>query len=177
MFYDIFKELCATKAISVSKAATDIGLSNSTPTKWKKTGAMPDSSTLTKVSSYFNVPIDFLLGSPQDGADSNMILNVIADAYGISFEEAEHIEQILYKPEWREKCKGLGPMGSFAVYFATQKNKAPTPEDEREIGLDDFTYAFNGEVKDLTESDKQLLLSMARQLNEARKQRDGKKTD
>lgn len=57
------------------------------------------------------------------------------------------------------------------------KEKAPTPEDEREIGFDDFTYAFNGEVKDLTESDKQLLLSMARQLNEARKQRNGQKTD
>lgn len=61
--------------------------------------------------------------------------------------------------------------------LGTEKEKAPTLEDEREIGLDDFTYAFNGEVKELTESDKQLLLSMARQLNEARKQRDGKKTD
>lgn len=58
-----------------------------------------------------------------------------------------------------------------------QKVKAPTLTDEREIGMDDFEYAFNGEVKELTESDKQLLLSMARQLNEARKQRDGKKTD
>lgn len=58
-----------------------------------------------------------------------------------------------------------------------KKETAPTPEGEREIGFDDFTYAFNGEVKELTESDKQLLLSMARQLNEARKQRDGKKAD
>lgn len=62
-------------------------------------------------------------------------------------------------------------------YFIEETEKAPTPEDEREIGLDDFTYAFNGEVRDLTESDKQLLLSMARQLNKARKQRNGKKID
>ncbi len=49
---------------------------------------------------------------------------------------------------------------------------APTPEDER-IDFDDFTYAMQNETKDLTDMDKQLLLSMARQLNDARKQRNG----
>lgn len=61
MFYDRFKELCAQKKISVSRAATDIGLSNSTPTKWKKTGAMPDSTTLSRISNYFNVPLESLV--------------------------------------------------------------------------------------------------------------------
>lgn len=61
MFYDRFKELCEQKKISVSRAATDIGLSNSTPTKWKKTGAMPDSTTLSRISNYFNVPLESLV--------------------------------------------------------------------------------------------------------------------
>lgn len=61
MFYDTFKTLCKRKGISCNKAALEIGLSNATPTKWKKTGAMPDSSTLTKIASYFNVSTDYLL--------------------------------------------------------------------------------------------------------------------
>lgn len=50
--------------------------------------------------------------------------------------------------------------------------KAPTPEGEREITMDDFTYAMQNESKDLTDADKQLLLSMAKQLNDARKKRN-----
>lgn len=63
MFYDTFKRLCETKGISVSRAATEIGLSNSTPTKWKKTGATPDSNTLSKIASYFNITVGYLLGN------------------------------------------------------------------------------------------------------------------
>ena len=51
--------------------------------------------------------------------------------------------------------------------------KAPTPEGERPITFDDFTYAMQNETKELTEMDKQILLSMAKQLNDARKQKNG----
>lgn len=43
-----------------------------------------------------------------------------------------------------------------------QKEKTPTPEGEREIGMDDFTYAFFNESKDLPEDKKKMLLDMAR---------------
>lgn len=58
--------------------------------------------------------------------------------------------------------------------LGTEQNKPPTSQttDER-ITFDDFTYAMQNETKDLTEMDKQLLLSMAKQLNDARKQRNG----
>lgn len=69
MFYDTFKRLCEEKGVSCNKAALEIGLSNATPTKWKKTGATPDSSTLAKVSRYFNVSISYLLGDTNDPAD------------------------------------------------------------------------------------------------------------
>ena len=42
MFYDKFKQLCEYRGSSCNKAASEIGLSNATPTKRKKTGAMPD---------------------------------------------------------------------------------------------------------------------------------------
>lgn len=54
-----------------------------------------------------------------------------------------------------------------------QKEKAPTPEGEREITFDDFTYAMQNESKELTDEDKQILLSLAKQLNDARKKRNG----
>lgn len=41
------------------------------------------------------------------------------------------------------------------------------------VAFDDFTYAMQNETKDLTEMDKQILLSMARQLNDARKRKNG----
>lgn len=54
-----------------------------------------------------------------------------------------------------------------------ETKKAPTQEGEREITFDDFTFAIQNESKDLTEADKQILLSMAKQLNDARKKRNG----
>ena len=53
-----------------------------------------------------------------------------------------------------------------------EAKKAPT-DGEREITFDDFTFAMQNESKDLTEADKQVLLSMAKQLNDARKKKNG----
>ena len=39
-----------------------------------------------------------------------------------------------------------------------EKEKAPTQEGEREIGFDDFTYAFYEESKDLPDEKKKMLL-------------------
>lgn len=61
MFYDIFKELCDKRGVSPSRAAKEIGLSNSIVTKWKKTGATPEGSTLSKISDYFGVSLDGLI--------------------------------------------------------------------------------------------------------------------
>ena len=73
MFYDVFKRLCDEKGISCNRAATEMGLSNATATKWKKTGATPSGDTLSKIAVYFDVSIDDLLGNeekpaaPKDG--------------------------------------------------------------------------------------------------------------
>lgn len=53
-------------------------------------------------------------------------------------------------------------LGVTTDFLLTGKEKAPTPEDEREIGFDDFTYAFFNETKDLSEEKKRMLLDMAR---------------
>ena len=64
-------------------------------------------------------------------------------------------------------------LGVTTDYLLTgEKEKAPT-DGEREITFDDFTYAMQNESKDLTDADKQILLSMAKQLNDARKKKNG----
>ena len=76
-------------------------------------------------------------------------------------------------------------LGVTTDYLLTgEKEKAPT-DGEHEITFDDFTYAMQNESKDLTEADKQILLSMAKQpdkqillsmakqLNYARKKKNG----
>ena len=62
MFYDRFKQLCDSRGVSCNKAALEIGLSNATPTKWKKTGATPVGETLDRIAAYFDVSTDYLLG-------------------------------------------------------------------------------------------------------------------
>lgn len=65
MFYDRFRQLCERKGITCNKAALEIGLSNATPTKWKKTGATPVGETLDKIAAYFGVSTDYLLGKEE----------------------------------------------------------------------------------------------------------------
>ncbi|HIZ42272.1 MAG TPA: helix-turn-helix domain-containing protein [Candidatus Gemmiger excrementigallinarum] len=66
MFYDVYTELCKRKGVSRSRAAADMGLSNSTVTKWKKTGATPSGDTMAKISAYFGVSVDDLLKQEKD---------------------------------------------------------------------------------------------------------------
>ena len=68
MFYDRFRQLCERKGVSCNKAALEIGLSNATPTKWKKTGATPVGDTLDKIAAYFGVTTDYLLGKETKNA-------------------------------------------------------------------------------------------------------------
>ena len=61
MFYDVFEELCQKKGVTPKTATRELGLSNSTASKWKKTGATPRGETLKKVAAYFGVTESYLL--------------------------------------------------------------------------------------------------------------------
>lgn len=57
-------------------------------------------------------------------------------------------------------------------YLLSGKEKAPTQTGEREITMDDFTYAMHNESGDLTDDDKEWLLSMARRIAEDNRKRN-----
>ena len=73
MFYDVYTKLCNQKGVSRSRAAADMGLSNSTVTKWKKTGATPSGETLAKIAAYFNVSVDDLIRQEKDPAPAGKV--------------------------------------------------------------------------------------------------------
>lgn len=73
----------------------------------------------------------------------------------------------------KEISNYLNIMYEWLAFGVGEKEKTPTLDGEREITFDDFTFAMQNESKDLTEADKQILLSMAKQLNDARKKRNG----
>lgn len=65
MFYDRFKALCDQRGISCNKAALEMGLSNATPTAWKKRGLTPKADTLEVIANYFGVSTDYLIGKEE----------------------------------------------------------------------------------------------------------------
>lgn len=88
MFYDIFKQLCDRRGITCNRAAKEIGLSNATPTKWKKTGATPSGDTLQKIADYFCTTTDYLTGRTDDpiNYDDGDFLANIPDSYLKAFD-------------------------------------------------------------------------------------------
>ena len=62
MFYERFIALCNVRGVTPSSVAEAIGISNANATYWKK-GSMPSSKNLQKLADYFEVPVDYLLGT------------------------------------------------------------------------------------------------------------------
>ena len=85
MFYEIVNNLCKARKISITRMAEEIGLSNAAPTSWKQ-GSTPKLSTLKKISDYFNVSVEYLLGNEQKKAptvfgEREFSIKEISDAF------------------------------------------------------------------------------------------------
>lgn len=60
MFYKKLEQMCAKRGMSVARFAQELGLSNSTATKWRQ-GAKPYYNTMSKIATFFDVEIEYLL--------------------------------------------------------------------------------------------------------------------
>ena len=60
MFWDQFIQLCNERDIKPNPLAKELGISSGILTRWKS-GSLPNTETLIKISNYFNVSIDFLI--------------------------------------------------------------------------------------------------------------------
>ena len=61
VFYDTFHKLCLDKGVSDSRACTDVGLSRSYAAKMKNKDGTPSMDSLSAMSEYFGVSVDYLL--------------------------------------------------------------------------------------------------------------------
>ena len=61
MFYEIVNNLCKERKTTITRMAEEIGLSNAAPTSWRK-GSTPKLGTVKKMSEYFGVTVEYLLG-------------------------------------------------------------------------------------------------------------------
>lgn len=60
-FWETYDNLCKEAKVSSAKVLTELGLSTSMTTNWRR-GAIPNGETLCKLADYFDVSIDYLLG-------------------------------------------------------------------------------------------------------------------
>ena len=75
MFWNIFENLCKQNGKSPNAVAKELSIASGTVTEWKKGNRNPQNATLKKISDYFNVSVDYLLGNEQETqqVDSNAI--------------------------------------------------------------------------------------------------------
>ena len=86
----------------------------------------------------------------------------VAKATGISTATLTNWKKGRYTPKQDKLQKIADYFGVPVSELTEETKKAPTPEGEREITMDDFTYAFYKESKDLPDEKKKMLLDMAR---------------
>lgn len=95
-------------------------------------------------------------------------------AIGVAESTISQYETGKRQPDYETLLKIAEFFGVTTDYLLTGEDTKKAPTDgERDMTMDDFTYAMQNEAKDLTDMDKQILLSMAKQLNDARKKKDG----
>lgn len=84
VFYDKFANLCKEKGVSVSRGALEAGISKSLVTKWKTNQTeIPSSEVLSKLSSYFQIPVSELLDESTSAASRHN--SPIIDRAGLKF--------------------------------------------------------------------------------------------
>ena len=89
--------------------------------------------------------------------------STVAFELGINKSNVSNWKNNGYTPRGEALNKIADYFGVTTDYLlGAEAEKAPTPEGERPITFDDFTYAFYNESKDLPDEKKKMLLDMAR---------------
>lgn len=115
ILYNRIKELCYKNGITIAKLESDLGFGNASIKKWEKVSS-PSVDKILKVSSYFNVSVDYLLGK-SDIADSAS--DIIGDEDIISFQRARQ----KMTPQDRERMMKLLRVGFDYAFREDDENK------------------------------------------------------
>lgn len=102
MFYDVYLDLCKRKNVSPTRAALEMGLSEATPTTWKKRGLTPQGETLNKIAAYFDVTTDYLLNGNSQREESNIkVTDENNQPIALDDDALELIDSLRSRPEMK----------------------------------------------------------------------------
>ena len=74
VFAERICQLRKSKDWTLERLGNEVGLGKTTVLNWEKSGSVPNEEVLRKLSSLFEVPIDYLLGNDEMMNDSENIL-------------------------------------------------------------------------------------------------------
>lgn len=113
MFWEHFYALCTKAGKSPAAVARDLGLSSATTSQWKNRGSTPSAKTLSKISEYFGVTTDSLLGGGRVTHERGKRIGVLSSVgAGIPMEAVDVFDQD--DPEaWEEISADLANTGEF----------------------------------------------------------------
>lgn len=66
MFWQRFYDLCLQNNTKPNPVAKELGISTGIVSKWKNENTLPNGENLIKISNYFDVSVDYLLGRTDD---------------------------------------------------------------------------------------------------------------
>ena len=72
MYYENFEKLCKRDGIKPAKVSRDTGISSATLTSWKKGEYTPKSDKLQIIADYFDVSIEYIMGSENYSFDKEI---------------------------------------------------------------------------------------------------------
>lgn len=74
--YERFEELCNKKNVTAYKVCKETGIQTSTISSWKKGRYIPKREKMSKIASYFNVTVEYLMGEDEEPIEPT---NIISD--------------------------------------------------------------------------------------------------
>lgn len=88
-FFERYTELCKSIGETPNSVGKQLGLSSGSITAWKN-GTVPRTAALTKISTFFDVSTDYLLGNEESGTSAKQdVLDEVDIAFYGDFKELD----------------------------------------------------------------------------------------
>lgn len=166
MFWERFYNLCKENGTSPSAVTKAIGISHAATTKWKN-GTNPNGDVLAKLSGYFDVSIDYLMGLTDDKAKTLPTIsiddldNLPEDVQGkLSFRISGTEEEIKRVEDYLRE-NGI-------LHYEGEKKQA-TPDEQPVSDVEQELLALTA---DMDEDERNAVLGYAARILAKRKKED-----
>ena len=126
MFWDNFVKLCDEKCEKPNPVAKKLNIASGTITAWKN-GGVPSGKSLQKISDYFGVSVDYLLGKTENPSpeQSNKSSKVIDFVFAQTAHERDVMAAYRSQPELQmavDKLLGLEIDDKVYLYTAAHSD-------------------------------------------------------